>query len=69
MKKTIIICDMPIMPDIPDICDMPGTSEDVAVAEDVAMPLMSMEVEDAIAMVLVAIFMLLAVAPRVDVAR
>ena len=47
---------MPIMPDIPD---MPDISEEVeAVAEDVAMPLMSMEVEDAIAMVLVAMFML-----------
>lgn len=56
MKKTIIISDMPIMPDIPD---MPDISEEVeAVAEDVAMPLMSMEVEDAIAMALVAMFML-----------
>jgi len=60
---------MPIMPDIPDICDIPDISEEVVVAEDVVIALISMDVEDAIAMVLVAISMLPSVVPRIGVAR
>lgn len=67
MKKVIIICDMSIMPDIPDMCDMPDMSEEAdAVAE---MPLMSIEVEDAIAMVFVAMSMLTLSTFGVDSAR
>jgi len=57
------------MPDIPDICDIPDISEEVVVAEDVVIALISMDVEDAIAMVLVAISMLPSVVPRIGVAR
>ena len=70
MKKVIIICDMSIVPDIPDVCDMPDMSEEVdAVAEDVAMPLMFIEVEDAVAMALVAMFMSALWISRFELAR
>ena len=70
MEKVIIICDMSIMPDIPDTCDMPDMSEEAdAVAEDVAMPLMSVEVEDDIAMALVAMFMSALRISRFELAR
>jgi hypothetical protein len=46
---------MSIMPDIPDISDMPDISEEADAVADTS--LMSIEVEDAITMVLVAMFM------------
>lgn len=70
MKKVIIICDMSIIPDIPDMPDIPDISEEADdVAEDVAMPLISMEVEEAIAIVLVAMFMLSLLISRVEDVR
>ena len=61
---------MSITPDIPDIPDIPDMPDMLEEADEVAdMPLMSMEVEDAIAMVLVAMFMLPLLLSRVEAAR
>lgn len=67
MKKVIIICDMSIMPDIPDPCDMPDMSEEADAVAD--MPPMSIEVEDAIAMVLVVMSILTLSVSRFEAAR
>jgi hypothetical protein len=61
VKKVIIICDTSIMPDMPDM------SEDADAVAD--MPLMSIEVEDAIAMALVAMLMLAFFTSRFELAR
>jgi hypothetical protein len=58
---------MSIMPDIPDPCDMPAMSEEADAVAD--MPPMSIEVEDAIAMVLVVMSILTLSVSRFEAAR
>jgi hypothetical protein len=55
------------MPDIPDPCDMPDMPEEADAVAD--MPPMSIEVEDAIAMVLVVMSILTLSVSRFEAAR